>query len=141
MRGRINKTLPVILLCILAGGIFSAGLATEKVVKKKADLTRGKEIYDKYCYYCHGREGRGDGAIAMGLTPKPANFVDDVERMKKSDEALFQSIARGIHRQTGGEAIVMPEWDLVLTEDDIWDVIGYIRYLSEKGRAGSSEKH
>jgi len=106
--------------------------------KHKVNLERGRQIYNKYCYYCHGREGRGDGAIAIGLTPRPANFVDDVERMKKPDEVLFQSIAKGIHRK-GSEAMVMPEWDLILTEQDIWDVLGYVRYLSKKGREKARE--
>ncbi len=130
---KISFALFVILICIP----LLINIAQGKD-KRKIDLERGKEIYNKYCYYCHGREGRGDGAIAIGLTPRPANFVDDVERMKKPDEVLFQSIAKGIHRK-GAEAMVMPEWDLILSEQDIWDVLGYVRYLSKKGREKAGE--
>ena len=101
----------------------------------KEDLSIGKKVYNKYCYYCHGTEGRGDGAVAIGLTPRPANFVKDAERMKKSDRELFESISKGIHREIGGDELAMPQWNLILTEDEIWSVLAYVRYLSEKGRA------
>ena len=101
----------------------------------KGDLSIGKKVYNKYCYYCHGTEGRGDGALAMGLTPHPANFIKDTERMKKSDRELFESISKGVHREIGGDELAMPQWNLILTEDEIWSVLAYVRYLSEKGQA------
>ena len=148
---RSNLTRGVILamtpLCILVSLIIISGCSTgdntrqakkniveEKINSKKGDTSIGKGIYEKYCHYCHGMEGRGDGAIAIGLTPHPVDFVNDVDRMKKSDEALFESISRGIHRKIGGDSIAMPQWDLILTKDEIGSVLTYIRYLSEKGR-------
>lgn len=115
---------------------------TGKGSNRKPDLAVGEKLYNKYCYYCHGKEGRGDGAIGIGLPLKPVDFVGDVDRMKKSDGVLFQSISKGIHRKIGGEALQMPQWDLILKEDEIWDIIAYIRYLSkiglaEQGRAGN----
>ncbi len=104
------------------------------IAKKKGDISVGKRVYNKYCHYCHGMEGRGDGAIAIGLTPHPANFVADVDRMKKGDQELFESISKGIHREIGGDELAMPQWNLILTEDEIWSVLAYVRYLSEKGR-------
>ncbi len=100
----------------------------------KPDLAVGERLYNKYCFYCHGKEGRGDGAIGIGLPLKPVDFVGDIERMKKSDEALYQSIARGIHRKIGGESLQMPQWDLIMKEEEIRDVLAYIRYLAEKGK-------
>lgn len=116
-------------------------ISEEKITSQKGDLSVGERIYHKYCYYCHGREGRGDGAIAIGLTPHPVDFVHDVERMRKGDEALFESISKGIHRKIGGEAISMPQWELILTKDEIWSVLAYIRRLSEKGRAEDAKGH
>ncbi len=104
------------------------------VAVRKPDLAVGERLYNKYCFYCHGKEGRGDGAIGIGLPLKPVDFVGDTERMKKSDEALYQSIARGIHRTIGGESLQMPQWDLIMKEEEIRDVLAYIRYLAEKGK-------
>ncbi len=139
---------------LTTGLIFFSACRTENTTKqavenkgkieassRKADLAIGEMVYNKYCFYCHGKEGRGDGAIGIGLTLKPVDFVGDIERMKKSDEALFESISKGIHRKAGGEQITMPQWDLILHEDDIWSVLAYIRQLSEKGRTKDAEGH
>lgn len=114
-------------------GQAKKNIVERKIATKKGDVPVGKKIYNKYCHYCHGMEGRGNGAIAIGLTPRPVDFVNDVERMRKSDEALFKSIARGIRKRDGGEEMAMPQWDLTLTEDEIWSVLAYVRHLSEKG--------
>lgn len=123
----------LMIIPLVLTSVYSAG--------SKGDLSVGKRVYNKYCYYCHGTEGRGDGAVAMGLTPHPANFVKDAERMKKSDKELFESIAKGIHREIGGDELAMPQWNLILTEDEIWSVLAYIRHLSEKGRAEDAKGH
>ena len=117
--------------------VLNAGIS----IASKGDVSIGKRVYNKYCYYCHGMEGRGDGAIAIGLTPHPANFVGDADRMKKSDKELFESISKGIRREVGGDELAMPQWNLILTEDEIWSVLAYVRYLSEKGRAEDAKGH
>ena len=117
------------------GMIITLGLNPTCASGSKGDIPVGKRVYNKYCYYCHGTEGKGDGAVAIGLTPHPANFVKDEERMKKSDRELFESISKGIHREIGGDELAMPQWNLILTEDEIWSVLAYVRHLSEKGRA------
>ncbi len=96
-------------------------------------IDRGKVIYEKYCFYCHGREGRGDGVIGIAIIPHPVDFVNDTGVMVKSDEKLFKSISEGVHRDEGGGAMRMPRWKDILTDQDRWDVLAYIRYLSKKG--------
>ncbi|MBM2838338.1 MAG: hypothetical protein HW415_963 [Deltaproteobacteria bacterium] len=106
---------------------------SEEKVKAKAkqgDPEKGKAVYDKYCFYCHGREGRGDGAIAIAVTPHPADFVGDKKKMAKSDEELFESISEGIKRDIGSEEMAMPRWKDILSEEEIWDVLAYVRELS-----------
>jgi mono/diheme cytochrome c family protein len=47
---------------------------------------------------------------------------------------LFKSITEGVHRDTGGEAMRMPRWKDILSDQDRWDVLTYIRYLSKMGK-------
>ena len=103
------------------------------VLNKTGDSEKGKVIYEKYCFYCHGREGRGDGAIGMAVSPHPADFVGDKKRMAKSDDELLKSISGGIHRDVGGEEMAMPRWKDILSEKDLRNVLAYIRQLSKGG--------
>jgi mono/diheme cytochrome c family protein len=40
-----------------------------------ADSDAGAQAYKTYCVTCHGATGKGDGAAAAALNPKPANFA------------------------------------------------------------------
>lgn len=104
-----------------------------EVKVRQGDPEKGKVIYEKYCFYCHGREGRGDGAIGIAVSPHPADFVGDKRKMAKSDEELIKSISEGIHREVGSEEMAMPRWKEILTEQERFDVLAYVRYLSKKG--------
>lgn len=99
------------------------------VAPVKGDPVAGKEVYEKFCFYCHGRNGLGDGAIAMEVSPRPANFLTDWKRMEKTDEELFESISKGIIKE--GKQLSMPAWEFILTEKQRWDVLAYIRSISK----------
>ena len=97
---------------------------------KLGDPEKGKVVYEKYCFYCHGREGRGDGAIGIAVTPHPADFVGDKRKMAKSDDELMKSISEGIRREVGSEEMAMPRWKDILSEEDMWNALAYVRELS-----------
>lgn len=99
----------------------------------KGDPVAGKIVYENYCKFCHGNEGYGDGPIGTAITPHPANFVEDKERMAKSDAELYKSITKGIERAVGGEEMVMPRWQEILSDKERWDVLAYVRELHRKG--------
>jgi len=97
------------------------------------DSVHGKAIYEKYCHYCHGPKGHGDGPVGIAITPKPVDFTTD-KRMLKSDKQLFSSISNGIRREKGGKEMAMPRWKGILSESDIRDVLAYVRELQREGR-------
>ena len=77
----------------------------------------GERIYNIYCSSCHRIDGTGhNGKWA-------ADFVNDKERMAKSDEELLNSIREGFR----GEIGTMPRWKNRLTEEEIVAVLKYIR--------------
>lgn len=109
--------------------------AAEAVVPTAAgDPAVGKEIYFKFCHYCHGQTGMGDGPVGIAISPHPADFVNDSKRMAKTDKELFLSITEGIHRDIGGEAMKMPRWQDILTDKERWDVLAFIRQLEREGK-------
>ncbi len=111
----------------------------EKIPTEPGDITLGKLVYEKHCHYCHGRNGRGKGAVSIAVKPNPADFISDEKRMAVTDEALFKSITYGVTKENGTEelnkALAMPPFMGVLTVKERWDVIAYIRELVRESRS------
>lgn len=88
-------------------------------------ISAGKETYTLYCAVCHGETGAGDGPGAAGLDPKPAQlYADHVQA--NSDGALFYIITHG------RQGTAMPPWEAALAEGQRWNIVNYIRTLSEE---------
>ncbi len=87
---------------------------------------KGKEVYDAYCTLCHGN-GRGKGIITRLYDMEPADHTDASAMNKISNEKMHSIIANG----TSGSTL-MPGWKAVLSENEIKDVISYIRLISAK---------
>lgn len=85
-------------------------------------IAQGKKVADVNCVSCHGAKGKGDGAAAMALNPKPADWTS-AKVQAESDGAIFWKIS------TGRGA--MPAWNF-LPERDRWALVRYIRSLGAK---------
>ena len=82
---------------------------------------QGEKIAKVNCVSCHGAKGKGDGAAAVALNPKPADWTS--KRVQdESDGELFWKIT------TGRGA--MPSWRH-LSESDRWAVVQHIRTLKK----------
>lgn len=120
---KINKQ---IVLCALALGF----IITSTGVQAKGDPKAGKAKYDMLCSACHGATGKGDGAAAAALNPKPRNFQDAGYMGKKSDADLAKVIKQG--GTATGMSPVMPPWGSSLNEQEVANIIAYIRSLAKK---------
>lgn len=89
----------------------------------------GAEIYEVNCASCHGPEGLGDGPASVGLDPGPASLADAHLMEEMSDGALFWRVSEGGMMEPFNSA--MPAWKETLSEDEIWQVIAYIREFAE----------
>jgi len=85
-----------------------------------ADSGRGAEIYAQTCVACHGADGRG-------TLPGVPDFTSKSGPLSKGDSVLLQHITDGF--QTPGSVMAMPPkgGNPDLTEDDVIDVLYYIR--------------
>lgn len=92
-------------------------------------IAAGEEIYNANCATCHGEEGHGDGPAAQGLDPAPASLADRAMMGDMSDGLLFWRVTEGGAMEPFNSA--MPAWGDVLTEEERWQVISYIRTLGE----------
>jgi mono/diheme cytochrome c family protein len=87
---------------------------------KGADIMKGREVYLKRCFTCHGDAGQGEGPSSVVLRPTPANFTDpDVDEIP--DFELFWKVTMGLSNSA------MPQWGLLLSEQDRWNALLYVK--------------
>lgn len=94
-----------------------------------ADPTQGKSYYYSYCIACHGWLMHGDGPSASELDPRPRTLTRGDYMQKKTNLELF-TVIKG-----GGEAVSlsssMPNWGNVLQDQDIWNIVAFIRAMQD----------
>ena len=88
-------------------------------------IDAGKTAYNKYCKFCHNDGGTGEGPLA----PKdshPPNLVDAKWDHGSTDGEIFTNIKDGI---PDSKMKAMKE---KMKDDDIWNVVNYLRSLGPK---------
>jgi len=84
----------------------------------------GKAVFDARCAGCHGSGGAGDGPDAGLSAPlAPADFTADPLIANRDWGGMFRKITGGSGSAHSGS---MPAWGLVLSEDEIWDVVAFV---------------
>ena len=58
-------------------------------------ITKGEVLYGRYCSFCHGESGDGDGLNAYSIPVKPRNFNDQAFMALKSDVEFEKVILSG----------------------------------------------
>lgn len=81
----------------------------------------GAEVFKTNCESCHGPQGHGDGPAGAALDPAPKNLAD--LQATAGDDYLFWRIS------TGKEGTSMVAWKGVLTDEQIWQAVSFIRTL------------
>jgi mono/diheme cytochrome c family protein len=91
------------------------------------DPVSGREIYVNTCIRCHGIDGKG--AQGITLVPQPADLSSPAVQ-NRLDGTLFKRI------HGGKPNTAMGAWKHALSDEEIWDVIAYVRTLG----VGSNEQ-
>lgn len=105
---------------LLCGSAFIVLLLIQTIhAESRGDAKLGKTIYIKKCASCHGHKGDG-----LGLRSNLPNFTDAKAMAAKTDQELFEKISNG------GKGSGMPAWNKILSEQERWHVLAYIRTLS-----------
>jgi mono/diheme cytochrome c family protein len=89
-------------------------------------IAAGKVLYVAQCIKCHGDAGKGNGVSAKELDPKPKD-LSDPQVAGQTDGALFWKITTG--RKP------MPGFETLVSEDDRWNVVNYVRKLAPQPAA------
>lgn len=96
-----------------------------------ASIIRGSIAFRTYCVLCHGAGGKGDGRAAKMYMPRPANLT-----VSPFNDKYKEMIIRG-GGESMGRSSFMPPWGGELTEEQIHDLVSYLRELRKTGPSGS----
>ncbi len=124
----------ILQIALMAIAIFFVAAPSEGT-----DAGKGRVVYERYCWWCHGKDGAGDGPAAPYLNPPPRDFTYGLYKWKStpfgeitpSDEDFRKMISGGFG--AGGHGLkgtAMPGWGKVLKKDEIKYVIAYIKAFS-----------
>jgi cytochrome c oxidase cbb3-type subunit III len=113
---------------VLGVAVLLSGMCIPSAFAGPGDPVAGKVTYEKTCAMCHGTAGKGDGPTAAVLNPKPRNHTDGQYMNALKDDYLFKIIKEG--GPAVGKAPLMPGWAAQIKDDDIHNVIAYIRTLA-----------
>jgi cytochrome c553 len=99
------------------------------------NIAAGKEAFGHYCAACHGYDGQNTGVpFAERLSP-PVPPLNSANVQKYTDGQLKWIIDNGI-KPSG-----MPGSSGVLSDDEIWSAVLYIRHLPPAGSVGEPEMY
>jgi Cytochrome c, mono- and diheme variants len=108
-----TKLMAMVLGLGMIGAWSSAGLA--------ADSDAGKAVYEKSCVGCHGKDGKGNPAMAKVLGEKGLDLTSK-EATQKSDEELLKIIVEGAGKMPAQKS---------LSKDEQKQVLAYVRSLTK----------
>jgi len=82
---------------------------------------RGQKLFVKNCAKCHGESGNGYGPVSHGFTTWPRQLWAWNNSGPETDGYLFGFITNG--------RTDMPPWGIILSENERWDLVSYIKKL------------
>lgn len=96
---------------------------TNPIAPSDESLARGKEIFGINCATCHGTNGNGQGPASHGIATFPRELWSWYNTDSGTDAYLYWFITNGRNE--------MPPWGLVLSDNERWDVINYLKTLKK----------
>lgn len=128
-RVKTNWLLAAITVVCIGSGVYYADLLRSAflrnpIPRSTQSIARGRLLFTKNCVVCHGAEGRGDGAAAAALPQRPEDLSRIAPPPVFPDGVVAYRIANGVK--------MMPAFKSTLSENEIWDLLNFIRSLAVK---------
>jgi mono/diheme cytochrome c family protein len=116
--------------------LSALALALAPATALAGDAEAGKAKYTANCLTCHGETGKGDGPVGQVLQPPPRDFTtadfkfDTDEDGKPGTDADLKGVISKGAGAFGGNQMMAP-WGGILSDEDIDNVVVYIRTLKQ----------
>ena len=95
----------------------------------------GREAFSHYCAACHGLDGQNTGVPFADHMAPPVPSLASEEVQRYSDGQLKWVIDNGIWPSG------MPASKGILSDDEIWSIVVYLRHLPKAGSLGEPEMY
>jgi mono/diheme cytochrome c family protein len=118
---KIDRTGSTVSRLVFAG-LFVAWMFATVPVGAAGDTAAGKTVYSNKCLICHGATGDGATGYAKAMKLQPAQ-LSSAQVQKKTDAELKKIIVEGSGKMKPIKG---------LSDDDIANVIAYVRTLAKK---------
>lgn len=93
----------------------------------------GQQAYAHYCVACHGADGRATGVPFADHISPPIPSLASREVQTYTDGQLKWILDNGI------EPSGMPSSKGILSDEELWSIVVFLRHLPPEGSAGASE--
>ena len=98
----------------------------------EASIAIGKKKFGYDCAMCHGVNGDGKGDLAIDMKLKMIDYRDPEVLKNVTDGEMFYVIKNGNGK--------MPSEADRLKDEDIWNMVNYIRSIPKPSQAATPEK-
>ena len=112
-----------------ATALGAATLLAAGVAQADEPLPHAVKLYTTYCVQCHGMNRDGNGVNSRDMAIKPRDHTDSKAMGDTPDELLFKAIKEG--GLSVNKSVLMPRWGSVLSDDDIEELVTYLRFVSK----------
>jgi mono/diheme cytochrome c family protein len=111
--------------------ITVGGKDVKNPVPFSADAAKeGQEHFGHHCGICHGLDGQSTGVPFAAKMQPPVADLSTKDVQDYADGQLKWIIENGIGPSG------MPGWKGILTDEEMWNIVHYIRHLPAKGSLG-----
>jgi mono/diheme cytochrome c family protein len=100
-----------------------------------ATIEAGKQAFGSYCVACHGRDGQNTGVPFAGSIDPPIPLLTSSEVQHYTDGQLKRVI------ETGVSPSGMPGAKGILSDEEIWQIVIYVRHLPPAGSLGDPKAY
>jgi mono/diheme cytochrome c family protein len=136
MRRAFTFIFAALMIAFIARTVEISAQAKKPAVKASAvknpvastpdSIAMGQAMFKKYCRFCHGDDAKGNGPQAPKDT-HPPDLTDAKWDHGSSDADIFEVIKNGV-----GPKFDMKAYAMKMTDQDIWNVVNYVRSLGPK---------
>ncbi len=133
MRNRMHAPIVPIVGGVCVAAVLLGATHAEKQYRDMHNAGLGKTIFEERCAPCHGESGRGDGANAFFLNPKPRDFTTGTYKIRTTESGSIPTdddIRRSITLGLPGTG--MPPWGKFIHGDSLDALVSFVKAFSSR---------